>query len=70
MGFFVEVSEGHAETVNCQAKLTPKITVKRDVTNWKGRFETGPVAEAGKSRVQIKFFRSSPGRNREKDGHI
>ena len=36
-----------------QVKFSPKITVKRDVTNWKGRFETGPVTEAG-----TQFFKS------------
>jgi hypothetical protein len=41
----------------CQVKSTLEITTKEGVTNWKGRFETGPVAEAGKSlNRQFKIF--------------
>jgi hypothetical protein len=39
--------------VRSQVKFIPKITVKRDATNWKGRFETGPVTEAGKSLKRL-----------------
>ena len=37
-----------------QVKFTPKITVKRDVVDWKGRFETGPVTGSGKSLTELR----------------
>ena len=38
-----------------QVQFTLKITVQHNAFDWKGRFETGPETEAGKSPQEIQF---------------